>query len=104
MRTRRRCRSRVPHGAAPPCGCLPGAPRYELPALSLDWFAVVPFVLRRPAPVPAAAFVAAPYLWHVAYHPTAAPDANTLWPAARSAAVLAWAAHRVDRRAKDLCG
>ncbi|MFF1368126.1 hypothetical protein [Streptomyces virginiae] len=32
------------------------------------------------------------------------PDANTLWPAARSAAVLAWAAHRVDRRAKDLCG
>ncbi|MGW3321964.1 DUF6297 family protein [Streptomyces virginiae] len=85
-------------------GAYRGAPRYDLLALSLDWFAAVPFVLWRLAPVLAAVFVAAPYLWHVAYHPTAAPDGNTLWLAARSAAVLAWTAHRVARRAKDLCG
>ncbi|MFB6824899.1 DUF6297 family protein [Streptomyces virginiae] len=85
-------------------GAYRGAPRYELLALSLDWFAVVPFVLWRLAPLLAAAFVLAPYLWHVAYHPVAAPEANTLWLAARSAAVLAWTTHRVARRARDLCG
>ncbi|WP_030713118.1 DUF6297 family protein [Streptomyces sp. NRRL S-237] len=84
-------------------GAYRGAPRYDLLALSLDWFAAVPFVLWRLAPALAAGFVAAPYLWHVAYHPAAGPDGDTLWLAVRSAAVLAWAVHRVGRQAKELC-
>ncbi|WP_328788352.1 DUF6297 family protein [Streptomyces sp. NBC_00273] len=83
-------------------GAYRGAPRYDLLALSLDWYAAVPFVLWRLAPTLAAGFVTAPYLWHMAYHPTAGPDGNTLWLAVRSAAVLAWAAHRTNRQAKDL--
>ncbi|MGZ9933914.1 DUF6297 family protein [Streptomyces sp. NC-S4] len=84
-------------------GAYRGAPRYDLLALSLDWYAAVPFVLWRLAPALAAAFVTAPYLWHTAHHPTATPDTDTLWLAARSAAVLAWSAHRTTRQAKALC-
>ncbi len=85
-------------------GAYRGAPRYDLPALSLDWYAAVPFALRRLAPAPAAGFAAAPCLWHAAYDPSAGPDGNTLWPAVRSAAVLAWAVRRVGRRAREPCG
>ncbi|MFD0266128.1 DUF6297 family protein [Streptomyces sp. NPDC127106] len=84
-------------------GAYRGAPRYDLLALSLDWYAAVPFVLWRLAPALAAGFVAAPYLWHVAYTPSTGPDEDTLWLAARSAAVLAWSLRRVARQARDLC-
>lgn len=83
-------------------GAYRGAPRYDLLALSLDWYAAVPFVLWRLAPALAAGFVTAPYLWHVAYHPAAGPDEDTLWLALRSAAVLAWTIRRTNHRAKDL--
>ncbi|RSS60870.1 DUF6297 family protein [Streptomyces sp. WAC06614] len=85
-------------------GAYRGAPRYDLLALSLDWYAAVPFVLWRLAPALAAGFVAAPYLWHVAYVPAAGPDEDTLWLAVRSAVVLAWAVRRIARQARDLCG
>ncbi|MFG2297768.1 DUF6297 family protein [Streptomyces sp. NPDC048603] len=85
-------------------GAYRGAPRYDLLALSLDWYAAAPFVLWRLAPALAAGFVTAPYLWHMACHPAAGPDADTLWLALRSAAVLAWSVHRTARQAKDLCG
>lgn len=83
-------------------GAYRGAPRYDLLALSLDWYAAVPFVLWRLAPALAAGFVTAPYLWHVAYHPAAGPDGDTLWLAVRSAAVLAWSVRRVGHQARDL--
>lgn len=85
-------------------GAYRGAPRYELLALSLDWYAAVPFLLWRLAPALGAGFVAAPWLWHAASAPSAAPDTSAiLWLAARSAAVLAWAVHRITRQARDLC-
>ncbi|MEV7611453.1 DUF6297 family protein [Streptomyces sp. NPDC089799] len=83
-------------------GAYRGAPRYDLLALSLDWYAALPFILWRLAPTLAAAFVTAPYLWHTAYHPTATPDADTLWLAIRSATVLAWTVRRIRHQAKDL--
>ncbi|MFF3085744.1 DUF6297 family protein [Streptomyces nojiriensis] len=84
-------------------GAYRGAPRYDLLALSLDWYAAVPFVLWRLAPALAAGFVTAPYLWHTAHHPAAGPDGDTLWLAARSAAVLAWTVRRITRQARELC-
>ncbi|MFK0259404.1 DUF6297 family protein [Streptomyces sp. NPDC090445] len=86
-------------------GAYRGAPRYDLLALSLDWFAAVPFVLWRLAPALAAGCVAAPFLWHMAYDASGGPDAaDTLWLAVRSAAVLAWAVRRVGRQARELHG
>ncbi|NXY93299.1 hypothetical protein HYE82_02500 [Streptomyces sp. BR123] len=74
-------------------------------ALSLDWFAAVPFLLWRLAPSLAAGFVAAPFLWHMAYDASGGPDAaDTLWLAVRSGAVLAWAVRRVGRQARELHG
>ncbi|MFE9482470.1 DUF6297 family protein [Streptomyces spororaveus] len=84
-------------------GAYRGAPRYDLLALSLDWYAAVPFVLWRLAPALAAGFVVAPWLWHtVSAAPGASDGSAVLWLAARSAAVLAWSAHRVGRQARDL--
>ncbi|MGW1638551.1 DUF6297 family protein [Streptomyces lavendulae] len=84
-------------------GAYRGAPRYDLLALSLDWYAAVPFVLWRLAPALAAGFVIAPWLWHTVSTAPGAPDGSAiLWLAARSAAVLAWSAHRIIRQARDL--
>ncbi|MEU9303263.1 DUF6297 family protein [Streptomyces sp. NPDC048269] len=84
-------------------GAYRGAPRYDLLALSLDWYAALPFLLWRLAPALAAGFVAAPWLWHTVAAPSGGPDASAiLWLAARSAVVIAWAARRIARQARDL--
>ncbi|GGS15995.1 hypothetical protein Snoj_30030 [Streptomyces nojiriensis] len=84
-------------------GAYRGAPRYDLLALSLDWFAALPFLLWRLAPALAAGFVTAPWLWHSVVGPSAGPDASaTLWLAARSAVVIAWAVRRITRQSRDL--
>lgn len=84
-------------------GAYRGAPRYDLLALSLDWYAALPFLLWRLAPALAAGFVTAPWLWHSVVGPSAGPDASAvLWLAARSAVVIAWAVRRITRQARDL--
>ncbi|WP_328926170.1 DUF6297 family protein [Streptomyces sp. NBC_00190] len=84
-------------------GAYRGAPRYDLLALSLDWYAALPFLLWRLAPALAAGFVTAPWLWHTVAGPSAGPDASAvLWLAARSTVVIAWAVRRISRQARDL--
>ncbi|MEV6737205.1 DUF6297 family protein [Streptomyces sp. NPDC051104] len=84
-------------------GAYRGAPRYDLLALSADWYGALPFLFWRTAPMLAAVFVVAPWLWHaLVVFPEAFHLSAAVALVVRSALVCAWSLWRVTRQAQYL--